>query len=79
MDAVGWDFDFIDPTEREQELNEEFGRFFAGLFENVGNDVGDRGLKHHALGLEPSEVHSYDLARLKHPKAHPTLPEVKRK
>jgi hypothetical protein len=49
------------------------------LFDDVTNGVGDRGLEHHALGLEARKVHTNDLARLEHHKDHPTLSEVKRK
>jgi len=52
VDAVGGDFDFGNAAEGEQELNEVRGRLFGGLFNNVGNRVGDGGLEHHTLGLE---------------------------
>jgi hypothetical protein len=32
----------------------------------VTNSVGDCSLEHYTLGLEASEVHPHDLARLKH-------------
>jgi len=52
VDAVGGDFDFGDAAEGEQQLYEVFGRLFRGLFHNVADSVGDRGLEHHALGLQ---------------------------
>jgi len=52
VDAVGGDFDFGNAAEGEQELNKIRGWLFGGLFHNVGNGVGDRGLEHDALGLE---------------------------
>jgi len=52
VDAVGRDFDFANATEGEQKLYEVLGRLFRSLFHNVANGVGDRGLEHHALGLQ---------------------------
>jgi len=52
VDAVGGDFDFGNATEGEQKLYEVFGWLFRSLFHNVANGVGDRGLEHHALGLQ---------------------------
>jgi hypothetical protein len=79
VNAVGGDFDFANATEREQEPYEVCGRLFRGLFDNVTDGIGDRSLEHYSLGLEASKVHPHALARLEHPKDHPTLPEVKRK
>src|SRR6266404_2288159 len=39
---------------------------FRSLFHNVTNSVGDGSLEHYTLGLEASEVHAHDLARLEH-------------
>src|SRR5260370_14713762 len=66
VDAVGGDFDFGNTTEGEQKLYEVLGWLFRSLFHNVGNRVGDRGLEHHALGLQAGEVHTHELARLQH-------------
>jgi hypothetical protein len=63
VDAVGRDFDFTNATEGEQELHEVLGRLFRSLFHNVPDGVGDRGLEHHALGLEASKVDAHDLTR----------------
>ena len=63
--------------------NNSFTRFVGGCSEVCltmwADSVGDRSLEHYSLGLEASEVHTDDLARLEHPQNHPTLPEVKRK
>ena len=64
VDAVGGGFDFGDAAEGEQELDEVGGRLLGGLFDNVGNGVGDRGLEHDALGLEAGEVHTHELSGL---------------
>lgn len=64
VDAVGGDFDFGDASEGEQELDEVRGRLFGGLFHDVGNGVGDRGLEHDAPGLEAGEVYAHELAGL---------------
>src|SRR6266851_3582769 len=66
VDAVGGDFDFGNATEGEQKLYEVYGWLFRGLFDNVTNSVGDRGLEHHTLGLQASKVHTHELARLEH-------------
>ncbi len=66
MDAVGGDFDFGNATEGEQKLYEVLRRLFRSLFHDVGNRVGDRGLEHHAFGLQAGEVHTHELARLQH-------------
>jgi hypothetical protein len=52
VDAVGGDFDFRNAAEGEQELNEVRGWLFGGLFDNVGNGVGNGSLEHDAFGLE---------------------------
>ena len=52
MDAVGGDFDFGNAAEGEQKLDEVLGWLFRSLLHNVANSVGDRGLEHHALGLQ---------------------------
>ena len=75
-DAFGGDLDFADAPEGEGELYEVLGRLFRGLFHNVPNCVGDRGLEHYSLGLEASKVHPHDLARLEHSQNHPVLWEV---
>jgi hypothetical protein len=79
VDAVGGDFDFGNATEREQELHEVLGWLFRSLFHNVGNSVGDRGLKHHTLGLQAGKVHTYELAGLEHDSYRKIVPlrEVK--
>jgi hypothetical protein len=66
MDAVGGDFDFSNAAEGEQQLYEVLGRLFRSLFHNVANSVGDRGLEHHALGLQAGQVHTHELAGLQH-------------
>ena len=43
-----------------------YGWLFRGLFHNVTNSFGDRGLEHHTLGLQASKVHTHELARLEH-------------
>jgi hypothetical protein len=45
----------------------------------MSDGVGDRSLKHYALGLEASKVDTHDLAGLEHPNENRTLPGVKRK
>jgi len=79
VDAVGGDFDFGNATEGEQKLYEVYGWLFRGLFHNVTNSVGDRGLEHHTLGLQASKVHTHELARLEHHSCTKILPlrEVK--
>jgi len=52
VDAVGGDFDFGDAAEGEQKFYEVLGWLFRSLFHNVANSIGDRGLEHHALGLQ---------------------------
>ena len=64
VDAVGGDFDFGNAAEGEQQLYEVLGWLFRSLFHNVANSVGDRGLEHHALGLQAGKVHTHELARL---------------
>ncbi len=66
VDAVSGNFDFGNTAEGEQKLYEVYGWLFGGLFDNVTNRVGDRGLEHHALGLQASKVHAHELARLEH-------------
>jgi hypothetical protein len=66
VDAVSGDFDFRDATEGKEQLYEVLGRLFGGLFHDVGDGVGDRGLEHHALGLQASKIHTHELARLEH-------------
>ncbi len=66
VDTVDGDFDFSYAAEGEQKLYEVFGRLFRSLFHDVGNSVGDRGLEHHALGLQASQVHTHELTRLEH-------------
>jgi hypothetical protein len=66
VDAVGGDFDFGDPAEREEQLYEVLGRLFRGLLHDMGDGVGDRGLKHHAFGLEAGKIHAHELACLEH-------------
>jgi hypothetical protein len=66
MDAVGGDFDFGNATEGKQELYEVLGRLFRSLLHDVADSIGDRGLEHHALGLQASQVHAHELARLQH-------------
>src|SRR6266478_7356009 len=64
VDAVGGDFDFGDAAEGEQKLYEVLGWLFGGLFHDVGNRVGNRGLEHDALGLQAGEVHTHELSGL---------------
>ena len=66
VDALSGDFDFRDATERKEQLYEVLGRLFRGLFHDVTNGVGDRGLEHHAFGLQASKIHAHELARLEH-------------
>ncbi len=81
MDAVGGNFDFGNTAEGEQKLYEVYGWLFRGLFDNVTNRVGDRSLEHHTLGLEASQVHTHELARLEHRSCAKIVPlrEVKYK
>jgi hypothetical protein len=79
VNAVGGDLDFANTTKRKQKFYEVLGRLLRGLFDDVPNGVCDRGLKHHAFGLEASKVNAHDLARLEHAQNHPTLSEVQRK
>ena len=64
VDAVGGDFDFGNAAEGEQKLDEVLGWLFRSLLHNVANSVGDRGLEHHALGLQTGKVHTHELAGL---------------
>jgi hypothetical protein len=66
VDAVGGDFDFGHAAEGEQKFYEVLGRLFGSLFHDVGNRVGDRGLEHHALGLQAGQVYTHELAGLQH-------------
>src|SRR5229473_13898 len=66
VDAVGGDFDLGNATEGEQKLYEVLGWLLRSLFHNVANSVGDRRLEHDALGLQASQVHMHELARLQH-------------
>jgi hypothetical protein len=66
VDAVFRHFDFGDPTEGEEQLYEVLGWMFRGLFQDMGDSVGDRGLKHHALGMEAGQVHANELPCLQH-------------
>ena len=66
MDAIGWNLDFADSTEGEQQLHEILRRLFRSLPYDMGDGIRDRSLEHNALGLEASKVYPYDLARLKH-------------
>jgi len=52
---------------------------FRRLLHNMTNSVGDRGLEHHTLSLEASEIHAHELARLEHRSCTIILPprEVK--
>jgi hypothetical protein len=52
VDAVSGDFDLGDTAERKKQLNEVSGWLFGGLFYDVGDGVGNRGLKHHTPGLD---------------------------
>ena len=44
------------------------------LLHNVANSVGDRGLEHYTLGLQPSKVHTHKLAGLEHDSCTRILP-----
>jgi hypothetical protein len=66
VDAVGGDFDFGNAAEGKQKLNEVLGWLFRSLLHDVANGVGDRGLKHHTLGLQAGKVYTHELARLQH-------------
>ncbi len=81
VDSIGGDFDLGNAAEGEQELNEVLGWLFRGLFHDVGNSVGDRGLEHDAFGRKASKVHTHELAGLEYQAHTKILPPraVKRK
>src|SRR5207244_12534211 len=54
VNAFSRDLDFSDSAKGEQQLYEVPGWLFRGLLDDVANGVGNRRLKHYALGLETS-------------------------
>jgi len=59
VDALGWNFDFGNTTEREQQLYKVLWWLCRGLFHDVTDSIGNRRLKHHTLGLETSQIHTH--------------------
>jgi hypothetical protein len=74
VNAVFGDFDFGDSAEGEEKLYEVFGRLLRGLLHDMGDGVGDRGLEHHALGMEAGQVNAHELPRLQHQSPRRILP-----
>src|SRR5215471_8763100 len=66
VDAFGGDFDLVHAAEGEQELHEVLGRLLGSLSHDVADGVCDRGLKHHAFGLQAGKVDAHKLASLEH-------------
>jgi hypothetical protein len=52
VDAVGGNFYVGDAAEGEEEFHEVLGWLFGGLFDDVGDSVGDCGLEGYAAGIE---------------------------
>ena len=52
VDAVGRNFYVGDAAEGEEEFHEVLGWLFGGLFDDVGDGVGDCGLEGYAAGIE---------------------------
>ena len=52
VDAVGGNFYMGDAAEGEEEFHEVLGWLFGGLFDDVGDSVGDCGLEGYAAGIE---------------------------
>ena len=69
----------VTPRKENKSFTRYLGGCFRSLFHNVTSSVGDRSPEHYTLGLEASEVHAYDLARLEHRSCTKILPprEVK--
>jgi len=64
VDAVGGNFYMGDAAEGEEEFNEILGWLFGGLFDDVGDGVGDCGLEGYAAGIEACQVYADELAWL---------------
>lgn len=74
VDAIFGNFDFRNPAEGEEELYEVLGRLLRGLFNDMGDSVGDRRLEHHALGMKAGQVDAYELPCLQHQSPKRILP-----
>jgi len=61
-----------DAAEGEEEFYEISGRLFGGLFDDVSDGVGDRGLEGDATGVEACKVYPNELAWLEEC-AHPAM------
>ena len=65
-DAIFSDFHFIHAAEREQKLDEIFGRTLRSLADDRADRVGHGGVEYDRADLNPGEIDAYLLARLQH-------------
>src|SRR5437870_6869952 len=63
FDPLGRDFDLVHALEGKQQFDEELGRIFRGLLNDVANRVGDGGVEQHALHLHAGQVDAHHLPR----------------
>src|SRR5437899_10349160 len=61
FDPLGGHFDLVHALEGKQQFDEEFGRVFRGLLDDVADGVGDGGVEQHALHLHASQVDAHHL------------------